>query len=218
MQTVINMKYDFEFYESVASALESKKRYSHTLGVQKEAYELGMIFAPNKAEKLRLCGLLHDITKDFPFEKQIALCDEYGISIDKKHIVPKLLHAKTGCEYVRRQFGEDVIDCEIYNGIYYHTTGRKNMTLFEAIVYLADYIEEGRTFVDCLTLRKFFYDKLEKTSSYSEKIEAFRQAMVLSFDLTIKNLIEENKPIDNDTIEARNYFLLNRNVFEIAEE
>ena len=31
--------------------------------------------------------------------------------------------------------------------------------------------------------------------------------MVLSFDLTIKNLIDEGKRIDKDTIDSRNYFL-----------
>ena len=90
--------------------------------------------------------------------------------------------------------------------------------MFEAIIYLADYIEDGRTFVDCVELRKFFYKKLSEAESFDEKIEAFRQAMVLSFDMTIKNLIDENKPIDKDTVEARNYFLLNRNVFNMVEE
>ena len=212
------MKYDFEFYENVVRTYESEKRFAHTLGVQKEAYELGKIFMPQKAEKLRLTGLLHDITKDFTLEKQLALCDEYGIVIDKGYIVPKLLHAKTGCELAKNLFGDEIVDQEVYSGIYYHTTGRKNMSLFEAIIYLADYIEDGRTFVDCVELRKFFYKKLSEAESFDEKIEAFRQAMVLSFDMTIKNLIDENKPIDKDTVEARNYFLLNRNVFNMVEE
>ena len=214
---VNKMGYDFDFFDYAVKALETKKRYLHTKGVEKEAHELGMIFMPDKAEKLRLAGLLHDITKDFNHEKQLALCKDYGIGVDKDHVVPKLLHAKTGCEYAKRTFGEILIDEEIYSGIYYHTTGRRNMTLFEAIIYLADYIEEGRTFEDCVFLRKFFYDKLNNAVSYEEKLEALRLAMVLSFDLTIKNLIDENKPIDNDTVEARNYFLLNPNVFKTVE-
>jgi len=212
------MKYDFEFFDCAVRTLETNKRYLHTKGVEREAYELGKIFIPEKAEKLRLAGLLHDITKDFNLEKQISLCEEYGIKINRECVAPKLLHAKTGCEYAKRMFGENVIDEEIYSGIYYHTTGRSNMSLFEAIIYLADYIEDGRTFEDCVLLRRFFYEKLGATQNYEEKIEALRQAMVLSFDLTIKNLIDENKPIDNDTVEARNYFLLNQNVFKIAEE
>ena len=212
------MTYDFEFFKCAVKTLETEKRFKHTLGVQKEAYELGKIFMPNEAEKLELAGLLHDITKDFTVEKQLSLCDEYGIFVDRVHLVPKLLHAKTGCEYARRLFGADVVDDSVYSGIYYHTTGRKNMTLFEAIIYFADYVEEGRTFEDCVKLREYFYSNLCEANSYSEKIEVFRKAMVLSFDMTIKNLIEEGKAIDNDTVEARNYFLQNKNVFNLMEE
>ena len=212
------MGYDFEFFQGAVAALESEKRYNHTLGVQREAYALGMIYMPEKAEKLSFTGLLHDITKDFSLSQQLELCSEYGIDVDKNCIVPKLLHAKTGCEYARRSFGADIIDQEVYSGIYYHTTGRKNMSLFEAIIYLADYIEDGRTFSDCVALREFFYKNIEKATDYSEKIEVLRKTMVLSFDLTIKNLIDDGKLIDNDTVEARNYFILNKNVFNLTEE
>ena len=87
------------------------------------------------------------------------------------------------------------------------------MTLFEAIIYLADYIEETRTFDDCLKLRNYFYDNIINAFSYDDKVEVLRKTMVYSFDLTIKNLIDEGKKIDNDTINARNYFVSNINVF-----
>ena len=191
----------------------SEKRFSHTLGVEKEAYKLGLIFIPEKAEKLKLAGLLHDITKDFKTEKQLQLCREYEIFVETENLVPKLLHSKTGCEFAKRAFGNDIVDKEIYNGILYHTTGRDNMTLFEAIIYLADYIEETRTFDDCLKLRNYFYDNIINAFSYDDKVEVLRKTMVYSFDLTIKNLIDEGKKIDNDTINARNYFVSNINVF-----
>ena len=213
-----SVSYDFDFFKNAIKSLETEKRFKHTEGVQKEAYRLGLIFMPKKAEKLSLAGLLHDITKDFNTEKQLELCDKYGVFVDRAHLVPKLLHSKTGCEYAKRLFGEEIVDREIYSGILYHTTGRKNMTLFEAIIYLADYIEEGRTFEDCVVLRKFFYDRIEHTASHKEKIEVLRQTMVLSFDMTMKNLIDEGKPIDFDTVEARNYFLLNKDVFSETEE
>ncbi len=198
----------------IVKSYMSSKRFTHTIGVEKEAYNLALIFVPQKAEKLRLAGLLHDITKDFNTEKQIELCNEYGIFVDLTNFTPKLLHSKTGCEFALRIFGDDIIDGEIYNGILYHTTGRENMTLFEAIIYLADYIEETRTFEDCVNLRKYFYENIDLAVSYDEKLEVFRKTMVYSFDLTIKNLINEGKKIDKDTINARNYFLLCKEVFK----
>jgi len=209
------MNYCIDEIRDIVKGFVCEKRFSHTLGVEREAYALGMIFMPEKAEKLRLTGLLHDITKDFKTEKQLQLCDEYGIKYELNGLVPKLLHAKTGCELARKHFGNEIVDDEVYLGIRYHTTGRVQMTLFEAIIYLADYIEETRTFEDCITLRNYFYDNIKSAGSYAEKLEVLRQTMIFSFDLTIKNLIDENKQIDFDTIGARNYFVINKNAFNI---
>ncbi len=203
-----------ENIKEIVKSYVSEKRFSHTLGVENEAYNLGMIFMPEKAEKLRLTGLLHDITKDFNTEKHLEFCKEYGIDVDLDNLVPKLLHSKTGCEFAHRTFGNDVVDNEVYSGILYHTTGRENMTLFEALIYLADYIEETRTFEDCIKLRNYFYDGIKKANNYDEKIEVLRKTMVLSFDLTIKNLIDEGKRIDKDTVNARNYFISCKNVIK----
>ena len=84
------------------------------------------------------------------------------------------------------------------------------MSIFDIIIYLADYIEQGRTFEDCVYLRKFFYDRIKKANTKEERLEVLRKTLVLSFDLTIKNLIEEGKSIDSDTINSRNYFLNNK--------
>ena len=198
--------FDTQKIRDTVKELQGERRYSHTLGVEEEAYALGMIFMPEKCEKLALTALLHDITKKLSVNDHFDLCEKYGINIDKS-IAPKLLHAKTGCEYARELFGDSIVDEEIYNGILYHTTGRKDMTLFEAIIYLADYIEKTRTFKDCIKLRKFFYKGLKKGM---DKYEVLRLTMVLSFDMTIKNLISEGKEIDTDTILARTYFLNNK--------
>ena len=157
------MKYSFDFFKNKVKELQDDKRYKHTIGVANEAYSLGEIFLPDKKDKLMVAGILHDITKCFELDKQIELCTAYNILYDKERVIPKLFHAKTGCELSREIFGSDVVDDEIYNSILYHTTGRADMTLFEAIIYLADYIEAGRTFSDCIELRKFFYENILKS-------------------------------------------------------
>jgi nicotinate-nucleotide adenylyltransferase len=191
----------------VVKTFEDEKRFFHTLGVEEEAQRLGEIFMPEKIYKLRLAALLHDITKGFTQEKQIALCEEYNIELDPNDLAPKLFHAKTGCEYARKLFGEEIVDKEVYDAILYHTTGRENMTLFEQLIYLADYIEPNRTFEDCIILRKYFYENIEKAKSEEEKIKVLNSTMIMSFDLTLKNLSEEGKKIDLQTIKARNYFI-----------
>ena len=202
------MNYDWEFIKATVKVFQKDKRYKHTLGVAKEALNLGRIFMPNKLEKLYFAGLLHDITKDFNTEKQFEMCKKFEISVSPS-IAPKLLHSKTGAHFAKEIFGDEFVDDEVFGGIFYHTTGRVNMSLFEIIIYLADYIEDGRTFEDCVYLREFFYDRINEAKTMQEKIEILRKTMVLSFDLTIKNLISENKQIDCDTVNSRNYFLTN---------
>lgn len=208
MRTNMNEHYDISSIREVTKSFTTEKRFSHILGVEKEACELGKIFLPEKCEKLRVAGILHDITKNFSYEKQLELCNEYGIELEK-HTAPKLLHAKTGCEFARRTFGGNIVDDEIYSAIYYHTTGKAQMTLFEAIIYLADYIEETRTFGDCIELRKYFYENINNADSYEDKLEILRQTLILSFDMTIRNLLDEGKIVDFYTMSARNYLIVN---------
>ena len=200
------MKYDFEAIKNKLKLYQNEKRYLHTIGVSEEARELAKIFLPQKEEKLFLAGLLHDITKELSKDEQVKLCDKYGIDVPK-NIAPKLLHAKTGASFALELFGSEIVDNEVYSAIYFHTTGKEKMSLFEMIIYLADYIEKGRTFEDCIVLREYFYKNIEKALDYNEKLEVLRKTMVYSFDLTIKNLISEGKRIDSDTVNARNYFL-----------
>lgn len=55
---------------------------------------------------------------------------------------PFLLHAKVGAYLAREKYG--IKDPDILNAIQNHTTGRKNMSLLEKIIFVADYIEPGR--------------------------------------------------------------------------
>ena len=96
-------------------------------------------------------------------------------------------------------------DPEILSGIRWHTTGHDGMTDFEAIIYLADYIEETRTFPDCVALREVFYDGKERDAC--GMLRHFTETMIRSFDLTVENLISEGMQIDADTIAARNYYI-----------
>ncbi len=192
--------------EAVRTYLK-EKRYLHTLAVEREAAALGEIFLPEKTEELRIAALLHDITKKEDLTKQLQYCAEFGIIVsEEEKFSPKIFHARTAAAVAKRDFPEWVNE-EILQGVRYHTTGRADMTVFEAIVYLADYIEDTRTFADCVTLRRCFYENIARAVTTEEKLAVLTDTMILSFDMTIKNLIEENAPIDSDTIAARNFYV-----------
>lgn len=179
----------------------SERRYAHTESVEKEIAVLSDIYCPEKKDKLRAAAILHDVTKEYNVEKQLQLCGEYGILIDDTVLMsPKCFHAITAEAVVKDAFG-DYVDGEILSAIRYHTTGRKGMSLSEKLLYLADFTESTRTFESCVALRNYFYDGLRS----GDVCLHLEKTLLYSFDITIKELIEEHNVIMTDTVEARNY-------------
>ena len=183
-------------------------RYGHTRAVEREAAALGGIYCPEKIPSLRVSALLHDITKRLPMPEQIRLCGEFGIPVtDEDRRSPSVFHAMTGAAVAARDFS-DIVDDEILSGIRWHTTGRAGMTLFESLIYLADYIEETRTFDDCVRLRRLFWDGI---GAGAKPKKVLTDVMIESFDATIRGLLKDGAPIAADTVAARNDYILRKN-------
>lgn len=184
-------------------------RFCHTLGVEKEAVRLGELYAPEKIPLLRAAALLHDLTKENTFEKQLQLCDELGIMVkDAEKKAPKTLHAITAAALIPLKYPE-FADPELVCAVRWHTTGRADMSICEKIIYLADYIEETRKFDDCVRLRHHFWDDKPEKMTESERLRHLDRTLVLSFDMTVRCLQAEGAPIDENTTEARNYLIMN---------
>ena len=195
--------------ESVKNEM-GEKRYFHTLEVEKMAARLGEIYAPEQISMLRAAALLHDITKERTTEEHIAICENAGevVSLgDRK--APKMFHSRTAALVIPSKYPEFDTP-EIISAVRYHTTGRENMTLAEKIIYLADYIDMSRKYGDCVELREFFFDFDFENADEQSKISHLNDTLIMSYNLTIKGLLEDNKHIDKTTFEARNYLILNR--------
>ena len=208
METVIITKQAVDELRRCVKEYLTEKRYGHTLGVEREAAHLGEIFLPEEVLKLRCAALLHDITKKLSYEEQTALCREFEIDLCEEELAaPKLLHAKTAAALVKRDFPQYAHE-DVVSGVRWHTTGYAGMTVFESIVYLADYIEDTRTFEDCVKLREYFYREIANAKTDEEKNTVLEKTMVESFNMTIQGLISENGLVDRNTVEARNDFIL----------
>ncbi len=183
-------------------------RAQHVLSTEEEAARLAAVYLPEKAEKVRISALLHDITKEYDVKRQLQIFAEFGIIVDTVMLAsPKIFHAKTAALLIPREF-PDYADSEVISAVRKHTTGCADMSMQDILIYLADYIEPTRKFADCQTLRSYFWDGLAKVTAEQEKLLHLYRTMVLSFDLTIQNLIEEQSVIAPDTIAARNAFVL----------
>ncbi len=186
----------------------SGKRLTHTLAVERECTALAGIFALDETDTLRLrkAALLHDITKQKDTDAQIALCERFGIAYSETDLAaPKVFHAMTGAALAAADFGE-AVDAAVCDAIRYHTVGRAGMTLLEKLLFLADYIEDTRTFADCVTLRGIFYDGLP--SALPARLRHLDAVLITAFDMTIRGLLEDGAVISPNTIAARNDLLL----------
>ena len=94
-------------------------------------------------------------------------------------------------------------DPELISAVRYHTTGRADMTLTEALLYLADYIEEGRKFEDCVALRRAFLDADPAAMSPALRRAHLRNVLLLSFDNTLSDLQASGGSVCLDTLAAR---------------
>ena len=192
-----------ELRETIKSSMSEKRSY-HTLAVEQMAMRIADIYVPDKKNVLRAAALLHDITKEIKTDGQIALCAEYGIELsDQDILAPKTLHARTAAARIALQFPE-FADPEVVSAVRWHTTGRANMSLCEKIIYLSDYIDDSRTFEDCIRVRERFFDFDFENASDREKLEHLDDTLIYSYDLTIKELLVKNAPIAKDTFNARN--------------
>ena len=105
----------------------------------------------------------------------------------------ELLHAPVGAYLVQKEVG--ITDPEVLAAISHHTSGRVNMTLLDKIVYLADYIEPGRSFPGVEEVRQLAKESLET-------------ALLQSVSNTLTFLIKNNQAVYPDTFHFYNALIL----------
>lgn len=182
----------------------SDKRFSHTLGVERMACEMGEKYIPEYVPELRIAALLHDITKEKNKDEQLRIFDDFGIILsDKEKMMPRIFHAWTAALIVKRDFREFATD-KVVSAIRKHTTGEEKMSTFDKIIYLADYIEDTRTHDSCVKLRKMYLDGIDRCKSEEEKLIFLDKLMLESFDTTIKHLLDSGAMVAENTFKARN--------------
>ena len=182
----------------------SPKRFLHTAAVERAVIWLGELYCPEQILQLRAAALLHDITKELSKEEQIALCHRLGVAYDDDTVAaPKTFHAITAAALIPIEY-PDFAREDIIGEVRYHTTGKDGMTIGEMLVYLADYIDDTRTFDDCVTLRNEIKNAHPEACGREERMQILYRVMKRSFDMTIRGLLEKGTVISRDTVSARN--------------
>ena len=184
---------DLEIINNNLKRMLSQKRMNHSINVADCAVKLSEIYGYNK-EKAYIAGIVHDCAKCLNESEVNYYINKYKIQLDELEIGNLALsHSTIGAYIVKNEF--NIEDEEIVNAVKYHTTGKQDMTLIEKIIYMADLIEVDRDFPFVNELRELCFGK---------KLD---EALLTSFNNTIKFVIDNEQIVHPRTVEARNYLM-----------
>lgn len=180
----------YDRLREISLSLHDEGRRAHVMGTADTAASLAERWGADP-DIARRAGILHDITKALRGREQLHLCDRYDMMLsDLQRENPKLLHAKTGAVVAREIFGEPE---EIVSAIWWHTTGRAEMTVLERILYIADYMEPNRCFPGVELLRDLVWKDLDA-------------AVFSGLDQAVAHVRNQGLPLDPDSLSAWNYY------------
>jgi nicotinate-nucleotide adenylyltransferase len=152
-------------------------RLRHVLGVRDTALTFGRKYGCD-LEKLETAALLHDITKYYSNDDNVALIKEHFDNFEEilNNYTTPILHAYSARVIAENVYG--IKDEDILNAITHHTVGKANMTIYEQIIFVSDYIEPNRTYKSSIKVRKIAeesldlatYTAIDDTITHYEKI------------------------------------------------
>lgn len=168
--------------ELVKSVLAAK-RFRHTADVAACALDKAKALGVDRDKAFDAC-VLHDIAK-YVDPKTFPEAVE-------KDVPAPVVHAFLGAYMLEKVFG--VKDGEILDAVRYHTTGRADMRPLEKLVFVADMVEEGRTFQGVEELRRLYDTDFD--ACFKECIR-----------ITYEHLVQEGKTPHKYTAEAYEYYV-----------
>jgi predicted HD superfamily hydrolase involved in NAD metabolism len=128
-----------------------EKRLRHVLGVAALAVELAARFGLDAA-KLETAALLHDLCRTISNEGMLERAEHYGLPIGAlQRRKPMLLHGPVAAEECLHTLG--ITDPEIYEAIYWHTTGKPGLCRLGQALCLADFSEPNRDYPEAAQAR-----------------------------------------------------------------
>jgi len=141
-------------HERIVSLLRVRlkdKRLAHALSVAEHLDTFGPALGIDRS-RLMTAALLHDLCRNFDDETMLERAKEYGIRPDAIQLArPILLHGPVAAEEARRALKLD--DDEIYEAVYWHTTGRPGLGLLGRALMVADFSEPLRSYPEAAETR-----------------------------------------------------------------
>ncbi|MBC6342877.1 HD domain-containing protein [Lactobacillus kimbladii] len=166
----------------------TEDRFEHCIGVSRTAKRLAELNQYD-ADKAALAGFIHDYAKQVSVKEYREVIKTKGFDQDLLSWNRSIWHGIVGTYFIQRDL--KITDTEILTAVRRHTTADVEMTTLDKIVFMADYIEPGRSFPGVEEARKITYANIDRGVGY-------QLAHTLEF------LIEKRNKIYPRTLDAYN--------------
>ena len=182
------------------SATMSDKRFRHTKSVEEEITRMGALYLPDQIDLLRASALLHDIAKEMPAKEQEEIC-RTNRDPDLEHAVksPAIMHGHTASYLIPKSYPKYALP-EIISAVYKHTTGAEEMSVFDKLLFLADFIEPERPWQICQDVRRSFWDGMPDT--VPERMRRLDETVLYILEFTVQYLRDKGTVPDPTTEKA----------------
>lgn len=187
--------------EAIVKERLSEKRFKHTLAVRDMAVKLGKIFLPDELYELEAAALLHDITKEVSVEENITLMGDLWEKLScEERQSPQIFHAYSAPALIKRDFKEFAKE-KILSAVFKHTVADEDMSIFDMIIFLSDFIEEQRIYEASDITRKYLFSSLSDDAE--KNVTALINASIMEIDFTIEHIKKKGGVIVPKTLLAR---------------
>ena len=126
----------------------SEARYAHVVRVYETMRQLQQNYGLDLEDhKLVLAGFGHDIARELPSEILVLLLRLAGWELTPwEREFPLFCHTRAGVLLLKNCFGVD--DKEVFEAVEHHTLGAPKMGVLAKLLYLADFLEPKRPFLE----------------------------------------------------------------------
>ncbi len=193
------LKYD-EIYKIVEEHFinhSNIERFNHSIRVVDMALKLNSMHNLQIDEEMvKITAILHDYAKVYDDKLIYLIIKEFGTD-DPVLKIKSIHHALVGDLIIKEELGID--NDLILDAVKYHSTGKPNMSPLCKIIFLADYIEMGRTFAEAKIVRELAYKDLN-------------EAIVLMTSNSINHIKSKGYAVYPLTFDTYNYYRKENNL------
>lgn len=181
--------------EEALRAQVTGERLDHTYRVVETARRLGEAHGADAAQ-VATAALMHDYAKPLKPARLLSEAERLGLPVDPvERSQPHLLHGPVAAGLLAER--GLVTDPAVLQAIAVHTTGRAGMSLLEKVIFLADYVEPGRSFPGVEAIR-------------ATAVRDLDSAVLQALESTLIYVMQRGWLIHPASVDARNWLLQER--------